>query len=84
MIRNHEIAAVPPAPDVSLEQRAYAALRDSLNQGGFPPGEKLSIRRIAAALGVSPMPARCAAPARRETLPRHRTRRRGGRPADHA
>lgn len=47
-------------PDGSLEQRAYAALRDALIQGGFPPGEKLSIRRIATALGVSPMPVRAA------------------------
>jgi DNA-binding GntR family transcriptional regulator len=60
MLRNHEIREPTPAPDTSLEQRAYAALRDTLIQGGFPPGEKLSIRRIAAALGVSPMPARAA------------------------
>lgn len=46
--------------DASLEERAYAALRHALIQGGFPPGEKLSIRRIASALGVSPMPARAA------------------------
>ncbi len=60
--RNHG----PPAPQAestegaSLEARAYGTLRDILIQGGFPPGEKLSIRRIAAALGVSPMPARAA------------------------
>ena len=45
---------------VSLEERAYAALKDALIQGGFPAGQKLSIRRIATALGVSPMPARAA------------------------
>lgn len=60
MVRNHGFDPDRPAPDGSLEQRAYAALRDALIQGGFPPGEKLSIRRIAAALGVSPMPARAA------------------------
>lgn len=60
MVRNHRIASPFIPPDGSLEQRAYAALRDALIQGGFPPGEKLSIRRIAAALGVSPMPARAA------------------------
>ena len=61
--RNHE-KSTPQAESTdgaSLEARAYAALRDILIQGGFPPGEKLSIRRIAAALGVSPMPARAAA-----------------------
>jgi len=60
--RNHE-KSTPQAESTdgaSLEARAYAALRDILIQGGFPPGEKLSIRRIAAALGVSPMPARAA------------------------
>ena len=62
MRRNHGFDPLPIAVprDDSLEQRAYAALRDALIQGGFPPGEKLSIRRIAAALGVSPMPARAA------------------------
>ncbi|MBR0672836.1 GntR family transcriptional regulator [Neoroseomonas soli] len=60
MVRNHGKESDAPAPEGSLEQRAYAALRDALIQGGFPPGEKLSIRRIAVALGVSPMPARAA------------------------
>lgn len=60
--RNHEKSApqAESADGASLEARAYGALRDILIQGGFPPGEKLSIRRIAAALGVSPMPARAA------------------------
>ncbi|MFN7672657.1 MAG: GntR family transcriptional regulator [bacterium] len=60
--RNHEKSALQAesADGASLEARAYGALRDILIQGGFPPGEKLSIRRIAAALGVSPMPARAA------------------------
>jgi len=60
--RNHgkSTPQAESADGASLEARAYGALRDILIQGGFPPGEKLSIRRIAAALGVSPMPARAA------------------------
>jgi len=45
---------------VSLEEHAYRQLRQALVEGVFVPGQKLSIRRIAAALGTSPMPARSA------------------------
>lgn len=48
------------ADDVPLEERAYRRLRQALVEGAFSPGEKLSIRRIAGALGTSPMPARTA------------------------
>ncbi|WP_426954915.1 GntR family transcriptional regulator [Muricoccus radiodurans] len=44
----------------SLEDQAYQRLRQALVEGVFVPGQKLSIRRIAAALGTSPMPARTA------------------------
>ncbi|WP_372624486.1 GntR family transcriptional regulator [Falsiroseomonas sp.] len=44
----------------SLEEQAYHQLRQALVEGAFPPGQKLSIRRVAAALGTSPMPARTA------------------------
>jgi len=44
----------------SLEEQAYRQLRQALVEGAFPPGQKLSIRRVAAALGTSPMPARTA------------------------
>ncbi|HEY8613851.1 MAG TPA: GntR family transcriptional regulator [Roseomonas sp.] len=44
----------------SLEEQAYRRLRQALVEGVFTPGQKLSIRRIAAALGTSPMPARTA------------------------
>lgn len=44
----------------SLEDHAYRQLRQALVEGVFVPGQKLSIRRIAAALGTSPMPARAA------------------------
>lgn len=43
---------------VSLQQRVYANLRAGLISGAFAPGEVLSLRRIAAANGVSPMPVR--------------------------
>ena len=44
----------------SLEEEAYRSIRSSLVSGVFVPGDRLSIRKIAAALGTSPMPARSA------------------------
>jgi DNA-binding GntR family transcriptional regulator len=52
--------ADPGAGDLPLEEAAYRRLRQALVEGVFSPGEKLSIRRIAEALGTSPMPARAA------------------------
>jgi DNA-binding GntR family transcriptional regulator len=50
-----------PATDaLPLEEQTYRRLRQALVEGTFAPGDKLSIRRIAEALGVSPMPARTA------------------------
>ncbi|WP_052214262.1 GntR family transcriptional regulator [Belnapia sp. F-4-1] len=48
------------ADDLPLEEQAYRRLRQALVEGVFAPGEKLSIRRVAEALGTSPMPARTA------------------------
>lgn len=48
------------ASATSLEDQAFARLRQALMEGVFAPGQKLSIRRIATALGTSPMPARTA------------------------
>jgi Bacterial regulatory proteins, gntR family len=42
----------------SLQQRVYENLRAGLIGGLFAPGEVVSLRRIAAANGVSPMPVR--------------------------
>ena len=42
----------------SLQQRVYEDLRAKLIGGAFAPGESLSLRRIAVASGVSPMPVR--------------------------
>jgi DNA-binding GntR family transcriptional regulator len=44
----------------SLEERAYDSIRHALMSGTFVPGDRLSIRQVAAALGTSPMPARAA------------------------
>jgi DNA-binding GntR family transcriptional regulator len=42
----------------SLQQRIYEELRAALIGGQYAPGQALSLRRIAAANGVSPMPVR--------------------------
>ena len=54
---------MPPRPKAdpiraTLRDRAYAGLRDLLIAGQLAPGEKLSMRQLAAGLGVSPMPVR--------------------------
>ena len=43
---------------VSLQQRIYENLRSGLIGGLYAPGQTLSLRRIASASGVSPMPVR--------------------------
>jgi DNA-binding GntR family transcriptional regulator len=42
----------------SLGELAYNALKDQIIRGGFKPGEKLTVRSVAQALGVSTTPAR--------------------------
>lgn len=42
----------------TLADRVYADLRELVLAGHFPPGEKLTLRGLAAALGTSPMPVR--------------------------
>ena len=42
----------------TLTERAYAQLREALMGGTFSPGQRITIRTIAAALGISPTPAR--------------------------
>jgi GntR family transcriptional regulator, colanic acid and biofilm gene transcriptional regulator len=65
IMRDHESRPIPrpppeAAPPVSplLEEQVYRTLREALIRGDFAPGEPLSIRRIAAALQISPMPVR--------------------------
>jgi DNA-binding GntR family transcriptional regulator len=47
-----------PEIAATLEQQVYESLRADLMGGRFLPGEKLSLRKVAFANGVSPMPAR--------------------------
>jgi DNA-binding GntR family transcriptional regulator len=42
----------------TLRDHAYARLREALLTGAFAPGEKLTIRGLAAAFGMSPTPIR--------------------------
>lgn len=42
----------------TLQERVYQELRSALYQGRFVPGEQLTIRSLATALGTSPMPVR--------------------------
>ena len=42
----------------TVEDRAQAFIREAIQQGVFPPGHRLNLESIAAALGVSRMPVR--------------------------
>jgi DNA-binding GntR family transcriptional regulator len=42
----------------TVQERVYRELREALYQGRFMPGEVLTIRALATALGTSPMPVR--------------------------
>src|SRR3954465_8001989 len=42
----------------TMQERVYQELRNALYQGRFLPGEVLTIRSLAEALGTSPMPVR--------------------------
>jgi len=42
----------------TMQDQVYRQLRDALMSGRFEPGQKLTIRGLAAALGSSPMPVR--------------------------
>src|SRR5215471_18882094 len=42
----------------TMQERVYQELRDALYQGRFMPGEVLTIRSLAEALGTSAMPVR--------------------------
>jgi DNA-binding GntR family transcriptional regulator len=42
----------------TVQERVYSALRDQLMRGGFEPGQKLKIAKLAEAFGTSAMPVR--------------------------
>jgi len=52
------LSAVVPIEHETLGRRVYLDLRNMLVSGYFEPGEKLTLRKLAAALGTSPMPVR--------------------------
>jgi DNA-binding GntR family transcriptional regulator len=52
------IAQIAPVESANLNQRVYSNLREAIMSGKFQPGESLTLRGLAAALGVSIMPAR--------------------------
>jgi GntR family colanic acid and biofilm gene transcriptional regulator len=58
--KSFPVQAASDPNQLSLEETTYRRLRQALMEGAFAPGQKLSIRRIAAALGTSAMPARTA------------------------
>src|SRR5688572_6772507 len=49
---------VRPIDISTMQERVYQELRHALYQGRFMPGEVLTIRSLAVALGTSPMPVR--------------------------
>lgn len=54
-----DVASLPVLDrQARLGDLAYEALRDKLMAGGFQPGQKLTVRAVAEALGVSTTPAR--------------------------
>ena len=52
------LAGIAPIDSGTLGHRVYAGLRDFLMAGQLQPGRKLTLRELAAALNVSPMPVR--------------------------
>lgn len=52
------LSLLAPLEATNLYQQAYSQLRQALMSGKFAPGETLTLRRLAAALGTSVMPAR--------------------------
>lgn len=73
------LAALAPLESPTLGLRVYRGLRDYLMAGQLQPGQKLTLRELAAALDVSPMPVReavrrLATEGALETLPNRRIR----------
>ena len=52
------MAGLKPVESSNLHSKVYAQLRSNLMAGKFRPGETLTLRTLAAALGTSVMPAR--------------------------
>ena len=56
--RRRGVDHLAPVETANLHQQVYAQLRQALMAGKFQPGEKLTLRGLAAAIGTSIMPAR--------------------------
>lgn len=52
------LAGLRPVESTNVHQQAYAQLRRAIMSGKFEPGEVLTLRALAAALGTSVIPAR--------------------------
>ena len=73
------LSGIHPVENGTLASRVYRELRDFLMAGQLQPGQMLTLRELAAALGVSPMPVReavhrLATEGGLETLPNRRVR----------
>lgn len=51
-------SSLTPAAHPTLRDHAYAQIRGALMAGRFEPGQKMTIRGLASALGISPTPIR--------------------------
>src|SRR3546814_20181327 len=56
--RIHTMTATPPAEAETRGSEAYEALKQALISGHFMPGQKLTLRMLAEALGMSVTPVR--------------------------
>jgi DNA-binding GntR family transcriptional regulator len=52
------VASIVPIEHETMGEKVYNDLREMLIAGQFAPGDKLTLRPLAAALGTSPMPVR--------------------------
>ena len=52
------LPSLPPVARYTLQEQAYLRLREALMSGHFVPGQAITLRAAAEALGTSPMPVR--------------------------
>src|SRR5687768_10906333 len=52
------LAQLAPVENSNLHQKVYIQLREAIMSGKFRPGESVTLRGLASALGTSVMPAR--------------------------
>ncbi len=53
-----DLSALSPIGRETLQEQAYGKLKEALMSGRFTPGQNITLRATAAALGTSPMPVR--------------------------